>query len=105
MPLARAIATIGGWTMASRVLGFTRDVLIAGQLGAGQVSDAFFVALQLPNVFRRLFAEGAFNAAFVPLYAGALREEGRVGARAFARHVFAVMLLVLSVLTDRKRVA
>src|SRR3546814_17501950 len=59
---------------------------------------AFFVALQLPNVFRRLFAEGAFNAAFVPLYAGALREEGRDGARVFARHVFAVMLLVLSVL-------
>src|SRR3546814_7368900 len=60
---------------------------------------AFFVALQLPNVFRRLFAEGAFNAAFVPLYVGARREEGRDGARVFARHVFAVILLVLSVLT------
>ena len=74
MALFRSIATVGGWTMGSRVLGFVRDILIAGLLGAGQVTDAFFVALQLPNVFRRLFAEGAFNAAFVPLFAGELTQ-------------------------------
>jgi putative peptidoglycan lipid II flippase len=97
MALFRSIATVGGWTMGSRVLGFVRDILIAGLLGAGQVTDAFFVALQLPNIFRRLFAEGAFNAAFVPLFAGELTESGRAAARAFAERVFGVMLVVLIV--------
>ncbi len=97
MALFRSIATVGGWTMGSRVLGFVRDILIAGLLGAGQVTDAFFVALQLPNIFRRLFAEGAFNAAFVPLFAGELTESGRAAARAFAERVFGVMLSVLIV--------
>lgn len=92
MSLARAIATVGGWTMGSRVLGFVRDMFIAGFLGAGQVSDAFFVALQFPNIFRRLFAEGAFNAAFVPLFARELTAHGRDAAREFAERVFGVML-------------
>ena len=95
MALFRSIATVGSWTMGSRVLGFVRDILIAGLLGAGQVTDAFFVALQLPNIFRRLFAEGAFNAAFVPLFAGELTESGRAAARAFAERVFGVMAAVL----------
>lgn len=99
MPLLRAIATVGGWTMGSRVLGFVRDMFIAAFLGAGQVSDAFFVALQFPNIFRRLFAEGAFNAAFVPLFAGELTERGRAAARAFAERVFGVMLLILIALS------
>ncbi|HCP00125.1 MAG: murein biosynthesis integral membrane protein MurJ [Alphaproteobacteria bacterium] len=99
MPLIRAIATVGGWTMVSRVLGFVRDMFIAAFLGAGQVSDAFFVALQLPNIFRRLFAEGAFNAAFVPLFAGELTEHGRAAARAFGERVFGFMLLILIVLS------
>jgi len=99
MPLLRAIATVGGWTMGSRVLGFVRDIFIAAFLGAGQVSDAFFVALQFPNIFRRLFAEGAFNAAFVPLFAGELTEHGRAAARAFAERVFGIMLLILIVLS------
>ncbi len=99
MPLFRAIATVGGWTMGSRVLGFIRDLFIAGFLGAGQISDAFFVALQFPNIFRRLFAEGAFNAAFVPLFAGELTEHGRAAAREFAERVFGVMLLMLLALT------
>lgn len=99
MPLIRAIATVGGWTMGSRVLGFVRDMFIAAFLGAGQVSDAFFVALQFPNIFRRLFAEGAFNAAFVPLFAGELTEHGRAAAREFAERVFGVMLLILIVLS------
>ena len=66
----RAVFTIGGLTMASRVLGLVRDVLIANALGASYVADAFFVAFKLPNFFRRLFAEGAFNAAFIPLPEG-----------------------------------
>ncbi|MBS28266.1 MAG: murein biosynthesis integral membrane protein MurJ [Alphaproteobacteria bacterium] len=99
MSLVRAIATVGGWTMGSRVLGFVRDMFIAAFLGAGQVSDAFFVALQFPNIFRRLFAEGAFNAAFVPLFAGELTENGRAAAKEFAQRVFGVMLLILIVLS------
>lgn len=66
--LMRSFATVGGWTLASRVLGFGRDILMARYLGAGAVSDAFFVAFSLPNMFRRFFAEGAFNAAFVPMF-------------------------------------
>jgi putative peptidoglycan lipid II flippase len=68
MALFRAIATVGGWTMGSRILGFVRDVTIANVLGAGMVTDAFFIAFKFPNLFRRLFGEGAMNAAFVPLY-------------------------------------
>ena len=77
--MLRSIATVGGWTMASRVLGFVRDILIARLLGAGVEADAFFVAFRLPNLFRRLFAEGAFNAAFIPLYTRALAERGDCG--------------------------
>ena len=66
MNLVGAIATVGGYTMVSRILGFVRDILIAGILGAGPVADAFFVAFKLPNFFRRLVAEGALNAGFVP---------------------------------------
>src|SRR5919202_1823380 len=70
--MLKGVLTVGGWTMASRVLGFARDMLIAATLGAGPMADAFFVALKLPNLFRRLFGEGAFNAAFVPAFAGTL---------------------------------
>lgn len=103
MELFRSIATVGGWTMGSRVLGFVRDILIASLLGAGQVTDAFFVALQLPNIFRRLFAEGALNAAFVPLFAGELTQSGRAAAREFAERVLGVMagvLIVFSLLVE-----
>jgi putative peptidoglycan lipid II flippase len=95
----RGILTIGGWTMASRVLGFARDMLIAALLGAGPIADAFFVALKLPNLFRRLFGEGAFNAAFVPAFSGMLAAEGRPAARQFAAETFAVMAFWLGALT------
>ena len=75
--MIRSVLTVGGWTMASRILGFARDMLIAAMLGAGPIADAFFVALKLPNLFRRLFGEGAFNAAFVPAFSGLLAAEGR----------------------------
>jgi len=95
MALLRSIATVGSYTMASRILGFVRDILIAAILGAGTVADAFFVAFKLPNFFRRLFAEGAFNAAFVPLFSGRLETDGKPTAADFAADVLAVMLAFL----------
>ncbi len=97
--MLRGIVTVGGWTMLSRILGFARDMLIAAMLGAGPVADAFFVALKLPNLFRRLFGEGAFNAAFVPAFAGLLAAEGRPAAHQFAEEAFAVMTFWLGLLT------
>jgi putative peptidoglycan lipid II flippase len=90
--------TVGGWTMASRVLGFARDMLIAAKLGAGPVADAFFVALKLPNLFRRLFGEGAFNAAFVPAFAGTLALDGPRAARDLAERMAGLMALWLALL-------
>lgn len=99
--LYRAFATVGGLTMVSRLLGFIRDILIAAALGSGVVADAFFVAFRFPNLFRRLFGEGAFNSAFVPLFAKRLEGEGEGEARRFAEEAMSVLffcLLVLSVL-------
>ena len=97
--MLRGIVTVGGWTMASRVMGFARDVLIASLAGAGPVADAFFIALRVPNLFRRLFGEGAFNAAFVPEFSGILATEGREEARQFAQETIAVMAFWLLLLT------
>ncbi len=105
MALLRSIATVGGYTMLSRVTGFARDILVAGALGAGTVSDAFLVAFRFPNLFRRLFAEGAFQAAFVPIFAGLLETEGRDEARLFARRAFSVLAVVLLVFTVAMMVA
>ncbi len=95
MALLRSIATVGGFTMVSRVLGFIRDILIAAVLGAGGGADAFFVAFKFPNLFRRLFAEGAFALAFVPLFAGTLEAEGKAAAKAFAEQALSVLLWAL----------
>jgi putative peptidoglycan lipid II flippase len=95
MALLRSAATIGLWTLVSRVLGFLRDMLTAIFLGAGPVADAFFVAQRLPNLFRSLFAEGAFNAAFVPLFAGMIAAEGKNAAQRFAEDALAVLVTVL----------
>ncbi|PTW63235.1 putative peptidoglycan lipid II flippase [Breoghania corrubedonensis] len=105
MSLLRNFATVGGATAASRVLGFVRDVLIAGFIGTGPVADAFFVAFRLPNLFRRLFAEGAFNSAFVPLFARSLEEDGRDGARRFAEEVLAALFWTLVALTAVAEIA
>lgn len=83
--------------MVSRVLGFVRDMLIAAVLGAGPVADAFFVAFRLPNLFRALFAEGAFSAAFVPLFARSVEAEGEAKAAAFAQQAFSALLAALLV--------
>ncbi len=95
MALLKQIATVGSYTMASRLLGFARDILIAATLGAGPIADAFFVAFKLPNFFRRLFAEGAFNAAFVPLFVGVQAGRGAAPARAFAEQVLSLLVTVL----------
>ncbi len=95
MSLYRAVATVGGFTLISRLTGFVRDVLLARMLGAGTEADAFFVAFRFPNLFRHLFAEGAFSAAFVPLFARKLEGEGKAEAKRFADTVFAGLSLVL----------
>jgi putative peptidoglycan lipid II flippase len=97
MALLRSVATVGGYTMMSRVLGFVRDVLMAQFLGAGPVADAFFVALRLPNLFRALFAEGAFSAAFVPIFAGMVAKDGHRSARLFAEEAVAALTAALFV--------
>lgn len=97
MKLMKAMATVAGLTGVSRIAGFLRDILTAAVLGAGPVADAFFVALKLPNLFRRVTAEGAFSVSFVPLYSEALEKEGQDNADSFASNVFAVMFLFLSV--------
>lgn len=100
MSLWRATATIGGFTAISRVAGFARDILMTGVLGAGLVADCFVVAFKLPNFFRRLFAEGAFNAAFVPLFTRRLTEdETGQTARRFAEETQAVLVTALLAFT------
>jgi putative peptidoglycan lipid II flippase len=97
--MLKGILTVGGWTLVSRILGFGRDMLIAALIGTGPIADAFFVALKLPNLFRRLFGEGAFNAAFIPAFAGLLQTEGAASAKRFAEETFAVMTFWLGLMT------
>ena len=95
--LVAGFLTVGLWTLLSRVFGFVRDIMIAAYLGAGPVTDAFFVAFSLPNMFRRFFAEGAFNFAFVPIFAK--KHEAGEGAEQFARDAFWGMAALLLVFT------
>jgi putative peptidoglycan lipid II flippase len=99
MNLLRAITTVGGYTLISRVAGLVRDVLIAAALGAGTVADCYFVALRLPNLFRRLFAEGAFAAAFVPIFSGLVETDGKAAAKAFADQALSVLAIILLAFT------
>lgn len=101
MNLLRATATIGGLTLVSRIAGFLRDMLMARYVGAGMAADAFLIAFRLPNLFRALFAEGAFSSAFVPMFnrqIGADRGDMTVAKR-FAEDVLAVLLPVLVIFT------
>ncbi len=99
MSLFRATVTVGGWTAVSRLLGLVRDIMISGALGTSAVGDAYFAAAKFPNFFRRLFAEGAFNSAFVPMFAGHLEDQGKGPALAFAEQVLALLLAVLVLFT------
>src|SRR6202522_2808491 len=102
--MIKKILTVGGYTLLSRLTGFVRDIMLAAILGAGPVADAFFVALRLPNNFRAIFAEGAFNAAFIPAYAHVQGQGGETSARLFANRIFTllfasqVVLLVVALL-------
>lgn len=99
MKLIKAMATVGGLTGLSRLVGFVRDIMTAYFLGAGPVADAFVVALKLPNFFRHVTAEGAFSVSFVPLYSETLQKEGEAAAGKFAGQAFMTMLAVLTVFT------
>jgi putative peptidoglycan lipid II flippase len=87
------IFTVGGYTLLSRLAGFARDIMLAAILGAGPVADAFFVAFRLPNSFRAIFAEGAFNTAFIPAYAHVLGSGGETSARLFANRIFTLLFI------------
>lgn len=96
MSLLKNVGTIGGLTLVSRLFGFARDILLARVLGAGGVADAWQLAFQLPNLFRRLFAEGAFASAFVPLFNRHMAED-ETAAKRFAGEILAVLLPILVV--------
>lgn len=101
--LYKNFLSVGAMTLLSRLLGFVRDMLMASVLGTGLAADAFFAAFRFPNLFRRLFAEGAFNAAFIPLFSGALEEKGEEDARRFAAHILSWLigfLLIFTVLAE-----
>ena len=95
--LISGFLTVGVWTMASRILGFVRDIMIAAYLGSGPVAEAFLIAFSLPNMFRRFFAEGAFNMAFVPMFSKKL--EGGEDAEGFARDAFSGLATILVAFT------
>lgn len=95
--LMRGFLTVGGWTLMSRVLGFVRDALIAAYLGAGPAAEAFVVAFSLPNMFRRFFAEGTLNVAFVPMFSK--KVEANEDARGFAEDTLSALAGILVMLT------
>lgn len=105
MSLLRSSLVIGVWTMASRVLGFVRDVLIANFLGAGALADAWVVAFRFPNLFRRLVGEGAFTAAYIPIFSRKLEAEGQAAAGRFAGETLSVLLAVLLAFTVAAEIA
>ncbi len=99
MSLIRAFFTVSGFTLISRITGFIRDIVMASAVGTGPLADAFIIAFRLPNFFRRLFAEGAFSAAFVPMFTHRLHGEGKEAALTFAEHIYAALLMVLTLFT------
>jgi len=105
MSLLKSAATVGSLTLVSRLMGFLRDQLIAFTIGTGPVAEAFFVAQRFPNLFRALFAEGAFNSAFVPLFAKRIEGEGEAKAHTFALEIFSVLLAWLLVFSAAAMIA
>ena len=99
MSLLRSMATVSGFTALSRILGFIRDILMGYFLGSSHAADAFFAAFKFPNIFRRIFGEGAFNSAFVPLFSRELTSKGRKEAMHFASQTFSILALVLLIIT------
>jgi len=105
MQLYRSFLTVSGLTFLSRVLGFLRDIFIAALLGTGPIADAFFVAFRLPNLFRRLFGEGAFNSAFIPLFVRRLEESGHASAGRFASEALSGLTSILLALSAAMMIA
>ncbi|MBA3904060.1 MAG: murein biosynthesis integral membrane protein MurJ, partial [Rhodocyclaceae bacterium] len=99
MNLLKALATVSSMTLLSRILGFVRDFVIARAFGAGMATDAFFVAFRLPNLLRRMFAEGAFSQAFVPILAEYKNKRGPEEAKRLVDHVATLLFLVLLAVT------
>jgi putative peptidoglycan lipid II flippase len=99
MSLYRNFLSVGAMTLLSRIAGFVRDALMAAVLGTGPAADAFFAAFRFPNLFRRLFAEGAFNTAFVPMFSGALEQDGEIQARDLAARIMSWLVAMLVVVT------
>lgn len=99
MSLFRNFVSVGALTLVSRIAGFVRDALMAAVLGTGPAADAFFAAFRFPNLFRRLFAEGAFNTAFVPMFSGALEREGEDGAKLLAARIMSWLVAMLVLVT------
>ena len=99
MSLLRSMATVSGFTALSRLLGFIRDILMGYFLGSSHAADAFFAAFKFPNIFRRIFGEGAFNSAFVPLFSRELTSKGRKEAMHFASQTFSILAIVLLIIT------
>src|SRR5262245_60654522 len=97
--LLRSLVTVSGMTLISRVLGFVRDAVIARTFGAGLYTDAFFVAFKLPNLLRRIFAEGAFSQAFVPILSEYKGQRGEQDTRVFIEHIAALLGLALFLVT------
>jgi putative peptidoglycan lipid II flippase len=98
MKLIKSILTVSGFTVLSRISGFIRDILIASIMGAGPIADAFYVAFRLPNFCRRLFAEGAFNAAFVPTFTRVLNQQGKIQAHVYAEQILTILTFSLLIL-------
>ena len=99
MTLYRSFLSVGALTLLSRIVGFVRDALMAAVLGTGPAADAFFAAFRFPNLFRRLFAEGAFNTAFVPMFSGALERDGPASAKHLAARIMAWLVVLLVAIT------
>lgn len=99
MKLYKNFFSVGAMTLLSRILGFVRDILIANVLGTSMAANAFLAAFRFPNLFRRLFAEGAFNLAFIPLFAGVLEKEGEEAAREMAGRIISWLVMALFVVT------
>ncbi|HSP26639.1 MAG TPA: lipid II flippase MurJ, partial [Saliniramus sp.] len=96
--MLKKIASVGSWTMVSRITGFGRDIVMAAVMGAGPITDAFVVAFRLPNHFRAIFGEGAFNAAFIPTYAKTREAQGEAQGRLFASKIWTLSLIVQLIL-------
>ena len=105
MNLLKSLAAVSSITMISRVLGFIRDTIIARAFGAGMATDAFFIAFKLPNLLRRIFAEGAFSQAFVPILAEYKSQQGEEASRTFVAYVAGLLTLVLAIVTALGMVA